>query len=121
MADPTMALARPRPNGGSVAAFLSACAGLLVLGIVVLATELSEAAGAFVFGLGKTWVPGAQRIGPYSGKETFLLIGWLGSWLALHLALRHRDVNVKLAFAVAMLMLAVAIALVWPPVWHLFG
>lgn len=108
------------PNGGSMAAMLGASFGLLVLGIVVLTTELSTGAKDFVFNVGKAWVPGASGIGPYSGKETFLLVGWALSWGGLHLALRHRNVNVRVAFAAAMVMLLAAIVLVWPPFWHLF-
>lgn len=107
-----------RPNGASVAALLSAAIGLLVLGIVVVATELSEAAKETVFEVGKAWVPGAEGIGPYSGKETFMLMGWLGSWLILHFALRDREVNTKAWFGVALAMLIVATLLVWPPIWH---
>lgn len=108
------------PNGGSAAAMLAASFGLLTLGIVVLVTELSAGAKDFVFNLGKAWMPGAAGIGPYSGKETVLLVAWLGSWIALHLTLRHKDVNVRVAFGVAMGMLLLALALIWPPVWHLF-
>lgn len=109
-----------RPNGGSVAAFLSAAIGLLVLGIVVLATELSVPARDFVFSVGQAWVPRAEAIGPYSGKETFLLVGWLGSWVALHAALRHRDVHVRTAFGIAMAAILAALVMIWPPFWHLF-
>ena len=107
-----------RPNGSAVAAFLGAALGLLVLGVVVLAAELSGAVEGFVFDVGKAWVPGAQRIGPYSGKETFLLVGWLASWGILHVALRDRTLDVKAWFGVALLALLAALLLVWPPVWH---
>lgn len=87
----------------------------------MLVTELSALAADVVFNVGKAWIPRAAGIGPYSGKETFLLVGWAASWIGLHLALRRRDVDVKIAFGVAMGMVLVGIALVWPPVWHLFG
>jgi len=109
-----------RPNGGSVAAFLAAAIGLLVLGIVVVVTELNVAAKDLVFSVGKAWIPGAEGIGPYSGKETFLIVGWLGSWAALHASLRHRDVDIRVAFGIAMAVIVAAIVLVWPPFWHLF-
>lgn len=107
-----------RPNGASVAALLSAAIGLLVLGIVVVAAELSERAKEIVFDVGKAWIPGAEGIGPYAGKETFMLLGWLGSWVLLHVALRHRELNTKVWFGVGLAILVVATLLVWPPVWH---
>ena len=110
-----------RPNGASIAALVSAAFGLLVLGVVVLATELSERAKEIVFDIGKLWIPRAADIGPYSGKETFLLVGWLGSWLILHFALRHREVNTKVWFGAALGALLFGTLLVWPPVWHLLG
>lgn len=109
-----------RANGASVAALLSAAFGLLVLGVIVLWTELSVPMKNFVFDVGKAWIPRASEIGPYSGKETFLLVGWLASWVGLHFALRDRHVNVRIAFGVAMLMVAAALLLIWPPFWHLF-
>lgn len=109
-----------RPNGGSVAALLAATFALLVLGIVVVVAEVNPEANTFVFNVGKAWVPGAEGIGPYSGKETFLLVGWILSWGGLHFALRHRRVDVRVAFGAAMVMLLIAVLLIWPPVWHLF-
>lgn len=110
-----------RPNGASVAALSAAAFGLLVLGVVVLATELSERAKNVVFDIGKLWIPRAAEIGPYAGKETFLLLGWLLSWLILHFALGGKEVNTKVWFGGALGALLVATLLVWPPVWHLLG
>lgn len=110
-----------KPNGASVAAVASAAFGLLVLGLVALATELSERAKEVVFDVGKAWIPNGEGIGPYSGKETFLLVGWLGSWLILHFVLRNREVDTKVWFGAALALLLVATLLVWPPVWHFLG
>jgi len=102
-----------------MAALLAAPVGLLVMAIVQVATELSAGFKDFVFNVGKVWIPGASGIGPYSGKETFLLVGWLVAWAALHYGLRRRQVSVKLWFGVALGVLFVATLLVWPPVWHM--
>jgi hypothetical protein len=48
------------------------------------------------------------RIGPYSGKETFLLVGWFLSWVVLYALLRKRDV--KLAIPVVMFTVGMALA-----------
>lgn len=121
MTVPASGFGTPRPNGSAVAAFLAAAIGLLTLGVVVLVTELSDGAREFVFAVGKAWIPGASGIGPYSGKETFLLIGWLGSWIVLHMLLRHRDLGVRWSFGFALVIILVAGVLIWPPAWHALG
>jgi hypothetical protein len=85
----------PRPSGPAAAAFLSLTLGLVALAISHVISQGSEAAKGFVHSLGKLWMPGAQGIGPYSGKETIALIVWLGSWVILHWILRKREVSVR--------------------------
>lgn len=109
---------RHHPTGGAVAAMLSAALGLVVLALVQVRTHLNERFKEQVFDLGKSWIPNAEGIGPYSGKETLLLVAWLGSWLVLHLALRKREVPVRPAFAVFLVAILSATVLLWPPVWH---
>ena len=110
-----------RPNGAAIAALVSAAFGLLGLGVIVIITELNEAPKNIVFDVGKLWIPRAADIGPYSGKETVLLIMWLGSWTILHFSLRHREVDTRLWFGIGMLSLLIGTLLVWPPVWHALG
>ena len=106
-------------DGASIAALFAPAVGLLTLAIVQVASELSSGFKDWVFALGKAWIPGAEGIGPYSGKETLLLIGWIVSWLGLHFALRGRELRVKPWFGAALAILFVATLLLWPPVWHL--
>jgi len=108
----------PRPSGASVAALLAAAIGLLVLALVQVATELNASFKDSVFAVGKAWIPGAAGIGPYSGKETFMLVAWLGSWAVLHGVLRRKEVDVRTWGGVAFVALALATLLMWPPVWH---
>ncbi|HEV8359959.1 MAG TPA: hypothetical protein VGR28_05810 [Candidatus Thermoplasmatota archaeon] len=110
-----------RAPGASMAALLAAAVGLFTLAIVVLATELSKPVSDAVFAIGKAWIPNAQGIGPYSGKETLMLLGWLGSWVVLHVALRGREVRTRPVFGLVLGMLALATLLLWPPVWHWLG
>lgn len=107
------------PTGVAVAAMLAAMIGLLTLALVNLGTTASKDFSSWVFGIGKLWVPGAEGIGPYSGKETFMMVGWLGSWIVLHFALRKREVNVRLCFAVFLVGMAITSLLLWPPITHL--
>lgn len=108
----------PVHTGPAVAAFTSAAIGLLVMAVVAVATELNEQAKTIVFDVGKAWIPHAEHIGPYSGKETFLLVGWFASWLILHFTLRGQDLNVRRWFLASVAMIVLATVLVWPPVWH---
>ena len=105
-------------NGAYVAAVLAAAFGLLVLSLVQLGTEMSDGFKDTVFSIGKAWIPNAQGIGPYSGKETLMLVAWLGSWALLHFALREKILNVRVWFGTSMVVLFVATILMWPPVWH---
>lgn len=115
------AYTRDNGDGAALAAFLAAAIGLLALALAQLGSELSTPFKDLVFAVGKAWIPGAQGIGPYSGKETVMLVAWLGSWAALHRALRGRQPDVKLGFGVALGLLALATLLLWPPVWHALG
>jgi hypothetical protein len=82
--------------------------GLLTMGIVHTGTDASAAFSTWVLSVGKLWIPNAQGIGPYSGKETFLLAAWLLSWVILHMLLRKR--NVKLAVPVVVFVIGMALA-----------
>lgn len=62
-------------------------------------------------------MPGAQGIGPYSGKETLAALAWLGSWAVLHGALRARELNLSHWVIVFVLGVGVATTLIWPPVF----
>jgi len=114
-----------KPTGIAAAAVLAAALGLLVLAVSHLVAECSPAGKAWVHAWGKAWMPGAQGIGPYSGKETLALLAWSGSWLVLHLSLRRRAVNLTISGVLLLIGLGVATTLLWPPVTeaviHLLG
>ena len=108
------------PNGIAIAAYLSAMIGLLALGIVVFLCEASKPFLEQVYTLGKLWIPGAEGIGPYSGKETVALLAWLVSWWILHYLLRRKQLNGGFWLTIFLVGIGVATTLVWPPVWHFF-
>ena len=118
--DPSESRSPPIPNGAAIAAYLSAMIGLLTLGAVVLACEASKALTDQVYAIGKLWMPGAEGIGPYSGKETLSLAAWLLSWASLHHLLRRKELNGGLWLTVFLAGVGVATTLVWPPAWHFF-
>ena len=109
--------ARPRPSGPAVAAILSAALGMVTLALVNLGTQASTAFNAWVHGIGKLWMPGAEGIGPYSGKQTLSLLVWAGAWVILHVALRSRDLNLGRWLVVFLVGIGIATTLLWPPVF----
>lgn len=103
--------------GVAQAALLSSMLGVLTLAVVHLGTEMSDAFKDMVHGIGKLWMPGAQGIGPYSGKESLSLLAWLVSWGVLYLLLRRREIGAQLAVGIFLIGVAVATTLLWPPVF----
>ncbi len=111
-------MSEQKPTGIAAAAVLAAALGTLALAGSHLLSLYSEPAKNWVHSWGRAWMPGADHIGPYSGKETLMLLVWLGSWIVLHLALRRRNVSL---IGVGLLLLAgigTATTLLWPPVTH---
>lgn len=109
----------PLPIGPAAAALIAAGLGLLGLSASHVLSEASVPFKDAMQTLGNAWMPGATGIGPYSGKETVGLLVWLGSWIALHAALRKREVSLIAAGVVTFVLLGVATTLLWPPVTHL--
>jgi hypothetical protein len=106
------------PGGVAAAALASAMFGMLTLAVVNLFTAAFAGFNAWVHWVGKLWMPGADGIGPYSGKETLALIAWLGSWAVLHLAFRKKDMQISRCLIVFLIGVGIATTLVWPPVFE---
>jgi len=113
---------RSRPNGEAVAALLAAMLGMLTLALVNQRTAMSAGVNAWVHSIGKLWMPGAQGIGPYSGKETLALVAWIVGWAVLHPALRRREMSLSRWLIVFLLGVGIATTFIWPPVFeHVAG
>ncbi len=97
---------------------MAAMIGLLVMGIVNIGTEASGDFKTFIQDVGKAWIPNAQGIGPYSGKETFMLMGWLASWALLHFLIRRKEVSLKTPVIIFLAGLGLATLLVYTPFIH---
>jgi hypothetical protein len=112
-----------RFNGPDMAAVLAACIAIFTLGAVQLWVELDESGAAKerMQDIGNAWMPHAEHIGPYSGKETVMAVSWLASWGILYGVLRHRHVDPRPWFGVALALLLLGLLGVWPPVWHALG
>ncbi len=113
----TPSVGRHIPGGAAVASIISAMLGLITLAVVNLGAEASEAFGKLVHGIGKLWMPGAEGIGPYSGKETISVAMWVASWIVLHIALRNREMNLGRWLIIFLVGIGVATTLLWPPVY----
>ena len=103
--------------GAAQATLLAAMFGALALALTNLGAEMSKSFQATVHNIGKLWMPGAEGIGPYSGKETVALVVWLISWWILHRFLRTREWNNQIVVAIFLIGMACATTLLWPPVY----
>ena len=107
-----------KPSGPAVAAIWATGLGLLALAISQILADAHEPAKVVIHNIGKTWMPGAGGIGPYSGKETIALLVWLISWVILHFFLRRRQLNLMISGTLFLILIGLATTLVWPPVTH---
>jgi hypothetical protein len=112
-------LAYSKPSGPAAAAVISGSLGLLAMAIAHTMADGSEAVKTAVHNLGKLWMPGAQGIGPYSGKETIAVLVWLGSWAIMHFMLRNRQVNLARYGVAFLVLMGLSTTIFWQPVTHL--
>ena len=110
---------RETSYGKAVAAYMSAMIFVLILAVVNIATEVSEKSKDLVQSFGRLLIPAAEKIGPYSGKETISLVGWLLSWFVLYLLLKNRKCSEPLCFFIFLIGVIFSTMLLWPPVTHL--
>ena len=108
-------------SGVAVAALLAAAIGMIALAGVNQFTQISTAFNAWVHGVGKLWMPGAEGIGPYSGKETLAALAWIASWVGLHYALRRRELSLSKWLIVFLVGVGIATTWIWPPVFEYFA
>ena len=108
-----------RPTGPAVAALISAVLGILALSVTQVLCEKSESIKNTVDSLGKLWIPGAEGIGPYAGKETIQLVVWVVTWAFLHVLLRKKQIALGWPMIVFLLILGIATTFLWPPMTHL--
>ena len=104
------------PTGPAAAAVVSTGIGLLAMALSHVFADAFKGFEIAVHNIGKLWMPGAQGIGPYSGKETIALVFWLGSWAILHYLLRAREVRLVQYGIAFLVLIGLATTLLWPPV-----
>lgn len=111
----------PQTSGVAAAAILSAAFSCFFLMLNQHISMLSSTWKEWLWTLG-AWIPGSHNpdplygaIGPYAGKETIFLIGWLVSWLVLHQLLKNRQVKPKTVFFWMFAFLIAATVMNWHP------
>ncbi len=118
---PTISTRPRRATGEAVAALMAAMIGMLTLAMVNQFTAISPGFNTWVHSVGRLWMPGAAGIGPYSGKETLAVVGWLVSWAVLHPALRARELTLSRWLIAFLVGVGLATTLIWPPVFEYFA
>jgi len=113
----------PSVSGPAAAALLSAGFGCFFMMVNQHLTVIFKAWDEKVWALG-SWLPGSHNlnklygeIGSYSGKETLLLVGWLGSWLILHQVWKHRNIKSRTMFLWLFTFFLAATAMSWHPLF----
>jgi hypothetical protein len=102
-----------KPDGPAVAVMIATGIGALVLGIFTVLSEASESVHEFL--------EFNERVGALSGKTIFGTVAFLLSWGGLHLALRDREVDWRLAITALLVLLAIGLVLTFPPFFQLFA
>ena len=115
MADPTTMdrSAGDKPSGPIAAAFLSAGAGGVVLGILVVLAEASPGI--------KDALDLNSRVGPLSGKTIFAVLAWLIAWVVLHVVLKDKNPDTKKVFVWTGVLFGIAVLLTFPTFFLMFA
>lgn len=106
-----------KPNGPVAAAFVAAGIASLVLGIFVTLNEFSPDINTFLkwdanYGLGK-------GVGPLSGKVGMAVIGYVVSWVLLHMMWRGKEMNFRTVLLASLVLIGLGFALTFPPIFKL--
>jgi hypothetical protein len=100
------------PNGGVVAALVSAGIACAALGLCVVLAAASPTVNDLM-----NWYKPA---GPLTGKTTVPAVLYLLAWPLLHLRLRHRHVKVRRSLLLTLALVGLGLLGTFPPVYNLF-
>ncbi len=113
----------PLVSGPAAAALMSAAFSCFLLMVNQHITVVFKTWNDIVWTLG-SWIPGSKNpdplygeIGSYSGKETIMLVGWLGSWLILHQLWKYRQIRARSMFLGLLTFLVAATVMNWHPIF----
>jgi hypothetical protein len=113
----------PSASGGAAAFLISGGIGATSMMVAHHLSDTSKEREAFLKNLG-SWIPGSVspdplwgNIGSYAGKETVMLIAWLGSLAILYPLLRKRDVKPRILLFWLFGLYTLAAAMAWHPLF----
>lgn len=107
------------PSGIAIAAILAPAIGLLAMALANFLQVVNDATFKPLYLTIGSWIPNYKGLGPYSGKETIMLVTWLGSWAILHFVLRNKELPVRNSVIAMLITVAVSTMLFWPPFIHM--
>lgn len=101
------------PSGPAAAAMISAGIGIMTIGILTTAAELSEGLAQALNLYSPT--------GSLSGKTAFGVAAWLLSWLILGQMWKDKPSDLQRAFIITLVLAAIGLLLTFPPILALLG
>lgn len=112
----------PQVSGPAAAALVSAILGCFLMMVAHHIGDTHKPIDELLWTIG-SWMPGSKtgdelagEIGPYSGKETVLLVTWLVSWAGLHQLWKNKQISFTLIFWSFSLLVA-ATVMTWHPLF----
>ncbi|MFB2838095.1 hypothetical protein [Floridanema evergladense] len=113
----------PKVSGPAAAALVSAGFGCFLMMVFHHFSETTKSVDEMLSQIGG-WMPGSNNVdkmygslGSYAGKQTILLIGWLGSWLVLHLMWRKKNIKPRTMFFWMFVFFVAATVMNWHPLF----
>ena len=113
----------PMLSGPGAAALVSAAFSCFVLMVNQHLCTIFKPWEQIIWNLG-SWIPGSKNpdplygeIGSYSGKETVMLIAWLGSWFILSKLWQHQQIKFSTIFFFLFTFLVAATVMNWHPIF----
>jgi hypothetical protein len=116
----------PTVSGSAAAAFVSAAIGCFTMMVShhISDADKTKTVDTFLKTVVGAWIPGSNNpdkmwgnIGSYTGKETFLLIGWFVSWAILAYIWRNKNIKAKTMLFWFFTLIIAATAMSWHPIF----